>query len=384
MTQAFGLPELLKIVKQLPTGARGILKVCKDDPVATSGTFRIVYDRLRRCFKALHAESHQSHYLAGKNRAAKRYEHALGPEGCANAISSPKELGIVIRALGKKSLWQAALVLLPVVHSRAVEPDLIAYNVCISVCEKAGSWAEAFKVLSEMKKDQVLPDEISYNTLISACGRAFRWDHSLAVFAEVWQSMTPSTYSLNSVIGACERAGVWAISLALLNRGRYFHIQADVISFTSAINACSPTGSWTVATELMKEMLLSKVEANVVSHTALIRTLAVCQWQRALGHLFIMRSCSVAPNRITINIVLRSLGSNWQPEAQVMTKPRWFSIGLRLCLDESRLALRLLQYEDRIRCTGIDFWVLRPGRPQADTYAAVLSVCQASACWAGA
>ena len=255
--------------------------------------------------------------VAGKNRAAKRYEHVLGPDGCARAISSPKELGIVIRALGKKSLWQIALVLLPVVRSHAVEPDLIAYNVCISVCEKAGSWISAFELFNKMKKDQVLPDEISYNTLIAACGRAFRWDHSLDLFAEVRQSMTPSTYSLNSIIGACERAAAWAMSLALLNQGRYSHIRADVISFTSAINACSPSGRWTVAIELMQQMLLGKVEANVVSHTALIRTLAVCQWQMALGHFFLMRVHSVAPNRITMNIVLRSLGSNWQPGAQL-------------------------------------------------------------------
>lgn len=78
-----------------------------------------------------------------------------------DAIRTPKELGIVIGALGKRSSWRAAVALLhcALCHGGRLQPDLIVYNRVMAACERDGAWPWASSLLDALTKRGLVPDE---------------------------------------------------------------------------------------------------------------------------------------------------------------------------------------------------------------------------------
>ncbi|CAK9009261.1 unnamed protein product [Durusdinium trenchii] len=112
-------------------------------------------------------------------------------------------------ACEKASEWQRTLVLLQALKATKAgpgDPDEhcraqagMAFNVCISACERSNQLQQALRLLREMRKSQLEPDGISVNSALRACERASAWVEALhlASLSEL------DVAGLVAVTGAC-------------------------------------------------------------------------------------------------------------------------------------------------------------------------------------
>jgi pentatricopeptide repeat domain-containing protein 1 len=74
----------------------------------------------------------------------------------------------------KARQWQAAIALLQELVHQLLTPNVISYNVAISVCEKGAEWLLPFELLEEMRQWELSPHVVSYSAVISACEKGVR------------------------------------------------------------------------------------------------------------------------------------------------------------------------------------------------------------------
>eukprot|EP00959_Pyramimonas_sp_CCMP1952_P301040 6298757-Pyramimonas_sp.AAC.1 len=66
-----------------------------------------------------------------------------------------------------------------------LEPDVISYNVGISVCANGGQWQEALSMLRTMRLRKLDVNFMVYGTAASMCEQGGQGSQALSVFKEV-------------------------------------------------------------------------------------------------------------------------------------------------------------------------------------------------------
>ncbi|CAE7931871.1 unnamed protein product, partial [Symbiodinium necroappetens] len=124
----------------------------------------------------------------------------------------------IIGALEKGSCWKMALQLLNSMQHGGPTPDMVSYVATMAACDKAEHWEHALLLLDEVRQSShVSTIQVAFNICISACERSRQGKAALALFDEMCDTaLHPDRHSFNSALRACQVAGAWRRALRLL------------------------------------------------------------------------------------------------------------------------------------------------------------------------
>eukprot|EP00445_Apocalathium_hangoei_P020606 CAMPEP_0203902786 /NCGR_PEP_ID=MMETSP0359-20131031/44813_1 /ASSEMBLY_ACC=CAM_ASM_000338 /TAXON_ID=268821 /ORGANISM="Scrippsiella Hangoei, Strain SHTV-5" /LENGTH=760 /DNA_ID=CAMNT_0050826707 /DNA_START=42 /DNA_END=2321 /DNA_ORIENTATION=- len=258
-------------------------------------------------------------------------------------LRTPKELTIVVRGLGRASLWAEAARVLVDARSSGAGADDILETATISACEKGSQWEAALTLLSGfLHKLQATSSSSSthlrqtsggrgngwggaapaFNAAISACEKAKQWEWALALFVSMPdERLERDIVSFNAAISACEKGHQSALALALLAEATQRALTPNVITYSAAISACEKGHRWEWAVHLLEVMEDKNVTPQVIACSAAI---SACekgeQWEHALALLERMRSRGPRPNVISFNAAMSACekGRRWQVSLQLL------------------------------------------------------------------
>ncbi|CAN0189860.1 unnamed protein product [Discosporangium mesarthrocarpum] len=63
-------------------------------------------------------------------------------------------MGICLRA----EAFGEAIRVFKRMHAAGLKPDMLAFNLAVTACEKAGLWQGAIDIIEEMKRENLTPD----------------------------------------------------------------------------------------------------------------------------------------------------------------------------------------------------------------------------------
>ena len=163
--------------------------------------------------------------------------------------------------------------------------DVIACNVFLNACEKAGQWMLSLALLSELHEGEKgflsdSMDAVSYNSTISACGQAAQWEQALFLLSNMLsQTLQPSLITYNSTFAALAsadselhtakpksgKASLWQQVLELLLQIRINRLHANMLTCNSAIRVCHASGQHLFTVSLLGQVrtaMLGEIELN--------------------------------------------------------------------------------------------------------------------------
>ncbi|OLQ09424.1 Pentatricopeptide repeat-containing protein, chloroplastic [Symbiodinium microadriaticum] len=229
---------------------------------------------------------------------------------------------------------------------KAMEPDLICFNVAISACEMAGRWQTALVLLDDLGKN-CSPTATSFNAAITACGKGGEWQRALILLSSMHDAaVLPDRISLNAAISACDNGGMWPVAVHLLF-SMHGQMQApDHISFNAAISACEQGGAWHQALAVYQKLILADLTPDELTHNAAVSSVAVSSaWVAAIHFLTEeMLSKGLCPNGLHAGAVARSVTASEGVEEGF--KEIWLAaageevaeVPLKRCLKSNELA----------------------------------------------
>ncbi|CAE8694320.1 unnamed protein product [Polarella glacialis] len=116
---------------------------------------------------------------------------------------------LVMRGLGKQSMWRDAIELFEDMPQRRVQPDQAALNAVLRCCEEAPSWQWAVRLMQQSQPVfAVAPDVVSFRIAISACETHGQWQWCLELLDDLLdRRFLADAATQQAVIRACENGG---------------------------------------------------------------------------------------------------------------------------------------------------------------------------------
>lgn len=133
----------------------------------------------------------------------------------------------LISACQKASQWNKALLLLSEQPINSMQSSVISYNASISSCATS-AWSIAMILVHSMAMQR---DVITFNSAMSADGVAWPWAFQLITELRC-EELQPTAVSC---ISAMTMVGQWDVALQFLAMDFW---QADVMMYSAGINAC--------------------------------------------------------------------------------------------------------------------------------------------------
>eukprot|EP00397_Hematodinium_sp_SG-2012_P011627 GEMP01011772.1.p1 GENE.GEMP01011772.1~~GEMP01011772.1.p1 ORF type:complete len:574 (+),score=138.16 GEMP01011772.1:123-1844(+) len=233
-----------------------------------------------------------------------------------------------ISACEKQHNWHQALALLDEMGTAGVRPDIWSFNACISACEKGGESTRALRLLQHsMKESEVRPTVMTFNACISACEKRRQWQHALRIFHSMQSApyrLVPDVITFDALMSACEKGRQWGMAVELLGRMDHeYHIKPSAISFNACISACEKAHQWQHALSLLNRMRRNTVAPTAVSYHA---AMSACEKGKAgmdiVMHLLDdMGAHRVAPTLMVCNMALRATAvsaSGWEQALRIL------------------------------------------------------------------
>lgn len=120
-----------------------------------------------------------------------------------------------------------------------MKPSLVAFNMIIDACGKAGRDEEAVQLYVDLIECRYRPDTVTYTSLISAVVQAGRYEKADELYRRMLSDgVEPSGHTYATMIHACARRG-WTrygheVEIMLL-----FHFETLLLaSFSTAMFCC--------------------------------------------------------------------------------------------------------------------------------------------------
>ncbi|CAE8729515.1 unnamed protein product [Polarella glacialis] len=217
-------------------------------------------------------------------------------------------------ALGQQ--WKQVLGMLPLMGSRSVAADDVAYGVAINACSSESSdgqraWAWGAVLLDEMRSRCLRLNAVTFSSLLGSCQGADRWKQVHQILAAMRRCGVEADVVIrNAATSLLCSAGQqsWEEALGLLDEVRSSGLLPSIVTFTSVVDALvlSETGmQWQKSLQLVREMRKQDLRPNVVTQSSLMTTLEkALRWQLALGALGGLRAQSLETNVITHSAVI--------------------------------------------------------------------------------
>jgi pentatricopeptide repeat protein len=273
---------------------------------------------------------------------------------CARASACQKYVELIMEHAHAKQ-WQQALEVLTEMRQLSIEPNVACFTALISACDKGKQPEKALELFDTMLKEGVEPTVVTYNALISACSNGLMPETALEKCAEMKErGLTPNVVTYTSLIRACGQSHhprrAWEVFDAMKEAGE----KPNVITFSSLIQAADKCQDPERGLRIFAEM----EEAGIAPSLFAYNNLKSC-WRnqpvsRALEAIRVMRDEGRPPSRSACSAV-RNVCDQDRPDKAVVPGVA-AAAGLKMLTE-----------------------MLQKGpKPEADSYAAVIGVCEKS------
>lgn len=120
-------------------------------------------------------------------------------------LNSTGAFAVVLRSMGRQTLWRRAVDLFLEMPAKQVSPDVLALNAVLSACEEGAAWQWALWLLNSLT--MLVPDLACFRKALSSCRKAHAWRSS----CEVLETLEGFGYfldaaTLNEAIASCQGA----------------------------------------------------------------------------------------------------------------------------------------------------------------------------------